>query len=461
MLVAGAVTFLYGIAIGDVKTILGSFVFSGIGGLAYFLYRRPQVQASSVPQEKMKEDVVSRLIPPIIAQEQAAPPIVPLAAPEPVLQDSYFTQARDYVPLTPDLENAPNRVDPTNWKWLIVAGVVLTACVIGTAIYAYSINSGSTSAQGISKNILDAAKAGDAEAQTSIGRAYWQGTGVPKDYVQAVFWFRKAAEQGNSTAQLGLGIIYDGALEEVKGVPQDYVQAAIWYRRAGEQGNDVAEYMLGRLYANGLGVPQDYAQAAAWYRKAAAEQGGMSASAQSALGTLYLFGRGVPKDYVQAAAWYRKAAGQDNADAEMHLGVIYFYGNQGIPRDYSQAAAWYRKSADHGNDSAQYLLGQLYESGQGVPQDYAQAAAWFQKAADQSNTSAQRYLGAFYAQGTGVPQSYADSYFWLNLAVAGLEGNDRDVVAKARDFAAEKLTPLELSKAQERATAWYASHQQK
>ena len=145
----------------------------------------------------------------------------------------------------------------------------------------------------------------------------------------------------------------------------------------------------------------------------------------------------------------------------MHLGVIYFYGNQGIPRDYAQAAAWYRKAADHGNDSAEYLLGQLYEDGQGVPQDYAQAAAWFQRAADQGNTSAQRFLGALYAQGKGVPQSYADSYFWFNLAVAGSQGDDRELVAKARDFAAGKLTAVELSKAQERATAWYASHQQK
>jgi TPR repeat protein len=495
MLVAGAVTFLYGIAIGDVKTILGSFLFSGIGGFAYFLYRRPQVQASSVPQEKMKKDVASRLITPIIAQEQEAPPIVPQAAPEPVLQDSSLTQSGDYLPLTPNSENAPNRVDPTNRKWLIVAGVVLTVCVIGTAIYAYSINSGSTSAQGISKNLLDEAKAGDAQAQTSIGRAYWQGTGVPKDYVQAVYWLRKAAEQGNPGAQIGLGIIYDGELEEVKGVPQDTEQAAIWYRKAAEQGNGIAEYLLGKLYSSGRGVPHDYAQAAAWYRKAA-ERGEMMLSAQAALGELYASGQGVPQDYTQALAWDRKAAEQGNAEAEMSLGWLYTQGKGvprdytqaaswfrksaeqgnvdaqmrlgilnaygiGVPRDYTQAAVWYRKAADQGNAYSEYQLGALYVNGQSVPQDYAQAAAWYRKAAQQGDTDAQAALGAFYGVGNGVPQSYVDAYYWLNLAVAGTKVENRDKLVEARDFAATKLTSLELSQAQSRATDWFVAHPQK
>ena len=40
MLIAGVVTLLYGIGTSDPKTILGSFLFIGIGGLVYFLYSR-------------------------------------------------------------------------------------------------------------------------------------------------------------------------------------------------------------------------------------------------------------------------------------------------------------------------------------------------------------------------------------------------------------------------------------
>lgn len=40
MLGAGAVTFLYGLANGDMKVVLGSFLFTGIGGLAYYSHKR-------------------------------------------------------------------------------------------------------------------------------------------------------------------------------------------------------------------------------------------------------------------------------------------------------------------------------------------------------------------------------------------------------------------------------------
>ena len=45
-------------------------------------------------------------------------------------------------------------------------------------------------------------------------------------------WFRKAAEQGLARAQYNLGVgYYQGA-----GVPQDYVAAARWFRMAAEAG---------------------------------------------------------------------------------------------------------------------------------------------------------------------------------------------------------------------------------
>jgi uncharacterized protein len=45
----------------------------------------------------------------------------------------------------------------------------------------------------------------------------------------AVTWYRKAADQGNPVAQLFLGLMYYNG----QGVPQDYVQAHKWYNLAG------------------------------------------------------------------------------------------------------------------------------------------------------------------------------------------------------------------------------------
>ena len=78
---------------------------------------------------------------------------------------------------------------------------------------------------------------------------------------------RCLAEQGDSEAQLKLGIAYrDGS----DGPPQDYTEAAKWFHKAAEQGNAMAQFNLGLLYENGRGVTQDYVRAHMWYNLAAA-----------------------------------------------------------------------------------------------------------------------------------------------------------------------------------------------
>ena len=46
-----------------------------------------------------------------------------------------------------------------------------------------------------------AAEKGDAIAQFNLGLSYYHGKGVLQDYAQAVYWYRKAAEQGHPDAK--------------------------------------------------------------------------------------------------------------------------------------------------------------------------------------------------------------------------------------------------------------------
>ena len=57
------------------------------------------------------------------------------------------------------------------------------------------------------KNI-EAAKNGDPKAQYIIGCCYADGDGIEKDESQAVFWWRKSAEQGQEFSQHNLGVHY-------------------------------------------------------------------------------------------------------------------------------------------------------------------------------------------------------------------------------------------------------------
>ena len=70
--------------------------------------------------------------------------------------------------------------------------------------------------------------------------------------------------------------------------------------------------------------------------------------------------------YAEAAAWWRKAAEQDNAPAQLNLGVMYQNG-VGVTQDYVQAVQWYRKSAEQGDATAQLTLGEAYQDGAPCP----------------------------------------------------------------------------------------------
>jgi S1-C subfamily serine protease len=96
---------------------------------------------------------------------------------------------------------------------------------------------------------------------------YKFGQGVTQDYAEAVKWYRLAAEQGDSQAQLNLGNMYYVGV----GVTQNHAEAVKWYRLAAEQGHFGAQLTLGAMYYEGEGVTQNHAQAYAWFSVAAAQ----------------------------------------------------------------------------------------------------------------------------------------------------------------------------------------------
>ena len=53
------------------------------------------------------------------------------------------------------------------------------------------------------------AERGDPKAQNTMGTYYESGNGVEKDYWRAIYWYTKAAEQGNPNAQYHLAILYN------------------------------------------------------------------------------------------------------------------------------------------------------------------------------------------------------------------------------------------------------------
>jgi TPR repeat protein len=226
---------------------------------------------------------------------------------------------------------------------------------------------------------------GDANAQYELGGAFFSGTlGVTKDEVEAMKWYRKAAEQGFAPAQGMLGTCFLTGETGAK----DSAEAVKWLRKAAEQNDAMAQLNLGYCYDHGDGVAKDYAEAIKWYRKAAAQN---LAQAQHNLGGCYAVGRGVAKDYAEAIKWYRKAAARGFAPSQANLGTYYLVG-RGVAKDYVKAIKWLRKAAEQNDAMAQNNLGGCYANGDGVAKDYVEAYTWWLLAAGQGHEAAKKNM---------------------------------------------------------------------
>ena len=133
---------------------------------------------------------------------------------------------------------------------------------------------------------------------------------------------------------------------------KDYRQAAIYYKKAAEQGYSEAQLDLGNLYKEGLGLTKDVKEALKWYTQAA-NQG--LPEAQYRIGHMYFLGDGVTSSRSEAIKWIHKSADQGYAAAEYLLGYFYECGI-GVPKSNKQAKKWYELAAKHGDENAQKQL---------------------------------------------------------------------------------------------------------
>ena len=88
-----------------------------------------------------------------------------------------------------------------------------------------------------------AARQGDDSAQVNLGMMYNEGLGVSQDFHQAMNWYRAAAVQGNEVAQLLIAFLY----ERGQGVVVDNVSAMMWFNIAAHDNNKLAEILRDEL----------------------------------------------------------------------------------------------------------------------------------------------------------------------------------------------------------------------
>ena len=196
----------------------------------------------------------------------------------------------------------------------------------------------------------------------------------------------KKSEAEDDAAQFfKLGMKYwslkRGRLAGVLGLPEDNLQAIKWFRKAAEQGHASGQFSLGfMLYHYHEGIQTDYSEAAKWFQKAA-EQG--HARSCFKIGWMYEHGEAVPEDKYKAGKWFLKAAEQGHAKSQIRLAQmldaaeVFLNEIESIVDEEVEAAKWYQKAAEQGNGLAQMEIGYKYYLGTGVPQNDVEAYAWF------------------------------------------------------------------------------------
>jgi len=271
---------------------------------------------------------------------------------------------------------------------------------------------------------------GDANASSLLGKAFWTGSGVTRDYETAILWYRQAAAAGDSGSALHLGRIYRDGTH----ITQDLTEARRWLVAAVEHGHASAPRELGLflldhgttsadraegvdhlITAAAAGDPAaqlrlaepDLADALksagldrdALVRQAAAsgEPFALFAAADAVLD------RRVAGTTAEARRWLRDAANAGHDPARIRLAEMLWTGTGGA-RDPQAALVLARASAEAGYPYGMQILGDFLSKGLDGKRQPEAAAHWYEKAAAAGQTGAAYALAALRLNGNGSPQ---------------------------------------------------------
>jgi len=253
-----------------------------------------------------------------------------------------------------------------------------------------------------------AVKQGNIEAHALLGEMYLDeeiGNGTGADMEKGINLIIKAAEGEHSGAQYLLGDVYYGFYDyEYEGFEYENIKKALyWYKKAAENGNYFAQLELGQWYYYGNHVSKNIEKAISWLEKAARQD---YEKAQFFLGYTYYKGVDYPKNLNKVHYWLEKAAERDEY-AQYLLGHMYCYG-EGVATNYQKSAFWFEKAAEQGNSFARFQLGRLLFQGIGIPKDLEKSVYWLKESDTESfdNIPSLYYLASIYRNNPGMTGIY-------------------------------------------------------
>lgn len=221
------------------------------------------------------------------------------------------------------------------------------------------------------EEIFDAFE-GSPESQFNLGMKYASGKDVTRDYVAAVYWYRRASAGGNAGAFNNLGSIFS---RHDTGLFNDS-EAFECFKKAAEMGSKYGMYN----YANKLlsiieGREENLEKSIGLLEKSASKN---YIPAMVRLGNLFYDGEIVDLDYVKAFKWYSEAASRQSAGGYFGLGLLYGQG-LGVNKDLDLAKSYFEDAVNL-EPSYASRLADFYEKGVIFPADAKISLIWKDRA---------------------------------------------------------------------------------
>ena len=266
---------------------------------------------------------------------------------------------------------------------------------------------------------IDAAENGDIHCMNELAVLYLDGDDeTDPDPEEAVYWFRKLAEAGESNGMFSLALHYAKGF----GVERDFEKAAYWMGEAAKAGDTDAPRS-----------EEKYRKMAASLQKA--EAGDAEAQAILARGFMELGNSlsqaGPGKDYEESVKWAKRAVDQGNGDAMWTLALAYQHG-RGVDEDMDTAIEYYTKGAEIENAACMHSLGCEYMNGQNIKKDKKKGFELFKAAAEQGYGLAMRDLGFCYQFAKGCTGNMKTALEWYEKALEVL--NDSELAQRVEIF---------------------------
>jgi TPR repeat protein len=300
---------------------------------------------------------------------------------------------------------------------------------------------------------LTKSRPGTLAQELQLARKYLTGDGVVRDPSQSAYWYRKAADRGDPSAQVQLGYFYLAGI----GVGRDEQEAAKWFERAAGSGSRTAKLNMAVMYLKGAGVPHD-PQLGFSLLTELAKQG--DPRSEGYLGLLYHLGIGVKKDPVAAEKWFDKAAKQHNPEGEYAMGTLYSNDASHV-KDLQKAVGYFRSSAKAGYVLSMHSLGFLLLTHPELPQQADESFDWLQAAAGGGSWRSAVMLGVVARDGRRGPADLPAACRWFTIAEqqGGTETGHLLNVDLARCGTA--LSPEQRKQTEQAAADWIAAHPHK